>query len=189
MTIPDVTLGLGWGSASQLSQGFRRCWDRTSNWTLKLGRGSRFSLWLPRVQTAVALTTADGDVRDAGGRLLVVEDNAILRETLASMAQAWGYDTVVAGSGEEALKKAAAVEWRVDGVVSDHRLGAGLTGVETAKKIRRLAGRAIPTLILTGDTGAERISEITSSGFELLHKPVSDEALRRKIATMIVDRS
>jgi CheY-like chemotaxis protein len=151
----------------------------------KLGRGSRFSLWLPLVKAEAAARSPDHEVRDAGGRLLVVEDNFILLQSLESMAQAWGYETIIADSGEEALEKAADAGWRIDGIVSDNRLGAGLTGVETSREIRRRAGRDIPTLILTGDTAAERISEIRSCGFELLHKPVSDNELRSKIATMI----
>ena len=84
-----------------------------------------------------------------------------------------------------AIEKAAKAEWRIDGIVADNRLGPGLTGVEASMEIRRRAGRAIPTLILTGDTSAERIAEIRSCGFELLHKPVSDHELRSEIATMI----
>jgi CheY-like chemotaxis protein len=119
----------------------------------------------------------------------VVEDNFILRQSLENMAQAWGYQTILADNGEDALEKAAEAGWRIDGIVSDNRLGAGLTGVETSKEIRRRAGRAIPTLILTGDTASERIAEIRSCGFELLHKPVSDQELRSKIATMIFGAS
>jgi PAS domain S-box-containing protein len=151
----------------------------------KLGRGSRFSLWLPRVEVEAPARPAEPETRDAGGRLLVLEDNFILLKSLEEMAQAWGYRTIVAENGEDAIEKAAKAEWRIDGIVADNRLGPGLTGVEASTEIRRRAGRAIPTLILTGDTSAERIAEIRSCGFELLHKPVSDHELRSEIATMI----
>ena len=70
-------------------------------------------------------------------------------------------------------------------MVSDYRLGAGLNGVEAAKEIARRAGRDFPTLILTGDTATEHIAEIAASGFELLHKPVSAEQLRRKLSRLL----
>jgi CheY-like chemotaxis protein len=61
-------------------------------------------------------------------------------------------------------------------------LGPGLNGVETAQEIHRRAGRAIPTLLLTGDTAKERIAEIEASGFVTLHKPVDGDELRRHLA-------
>jgi CheY-like chemotaxis protein len=60
-----------------------------------------------------------------------------------------------------------------------------LNGVQAAKEIARRSGRNFPTLVLTGDTAKNRIAEITASGFDLLHKPVSTEALRRKLAEML----
>ena len=182
---PGRDLGLGLGLGLAIVARLAALLGAEIDFDSKLGRGSRFSLWLPLVKAEAAASSPDHEVRDAGGRLLVVEDNFILLQSLESMAQAWGYETIIADSGEEALKKAAEAGWRIDGIVSDNRLGAGLTGVETSREIRRRAGRDIPTLILTGDTAAERISEIRSCGFELLHKPVSDNELRSKIATMI----
>jgi CheY-like chemotaxis protein len=67
-------------------------------------------------------------------------------------------------------------------ILADHRLGAGLTGVETIQEIERRAGRRIPSVVLTGDTAKERIAEIVASGFEGLHKPVAADELRRKLA-------
>jgi PAS domain S-box-containing protein len=177
----DQGLGLGLSIASRLAAVMGAEIELDS----KPGRGSRFSLWLPRIEAEAAAQPAEPDVRDAGGRLLVVEDNLILRKSLEDLAQAWGYRTIAADNGEVAIEKAAEAEWRIDGIVADNRLGAGLTGVEASTEIRRRAGRAIPTLILTGDTAAERIAEIRSCGFELLHKPVSEQELRGKIATMI----
>ena len=182
---PGRDLGLGLGLGLAIVARLAALLGAEIEFDSKLVRGSRFSLWLPRIQAEASAKSADREVRDAGGRLLVVEDNAILLLSLESMVQAWGYEAMIATTGEEALKKAAEAEWRLDGIVSDNRLGAGMTGIETGKEIRRLAARDIPTLILTGDTAAERIREISACGFELLHKPVDDDVLRRKIATMV----
>jgi CheY-like chemotaxis protein len=185
---PGRDLGLGLGLGLSIVARLSALMGAEVELNTNLGRGSRFSLWLPRIEIeAPESVRVNGDVSDASGRLLLVEDNSILLQSLATMAQEWGYETIAAASGEEALQKAAEAQWRLDGIVSDHRLGAGLSGVETAKAICDNAGRGIPTLILTGDTGADRINEITSSGFELLHKPVSDDGLRKKIAAMMAD--
>ena len=125
------------------------------------------------------------DVEDPGGRVLVVEDNAIVLLGLEAVLVDFGYEASIAVSGEEALDVAAEAGWRFDAIVTDHRLGEGLTGVETAQEIHRRAGRGIPTLVLTGDTDKARITEIKASGFDILHKPVDAEELRRHLAALI----
>jgi PAS domain S-box-containing protein len=151
----------------------------------KVGRGSRFSLSLPLIQSTAPAVAETTHPEDPGGRVLVIEDNSILLHGLESMLQQWGYQTLVAACGEEALEIGGEAGWRFDAIVTDHRLGAGLTGVESAKEIGRRAGRSFSTLVLTGDTAKERIAEIEASGFELLHKPVSAEHLRRKLALLM----
>jgi|GEM_PF-965622 len=149
------------------------------------GRGSRFSLSLPYATPAEQSEAVESQHDDPMGRILIVEDNVILRHGLENIAKQWGCETYSAGSGEEAVDVAAAHNWRIDAIVTDYRLGAGLNGVQAAKEIVRRSGRAVPTLVLTGDTASNRILEITDSGFELLHKPVSAEELRRKLARLL----
>ncbi len=149
------------------------------------GRGSRFSLLLPRIQAEASAVAEPMRTEDPGGLVLIVEDNAILRHGLDSLTRQWGYETRTAATGEEALEVGDASDWLFDAIVTDYRLGGGLNGLDTAKEIELRGGRPIPTLILTGDTAKDRISEISASGFELLHKPVDAEHLRRKLAQLI----
>ena len=69
--------------------------------------------------------------------------------------------------------------------MTDQHLGAGITGVETAKEIVRRSGRYLPAIILTGDTSREGISEIAASGFQIMHKPIAPEPLRRSLARLM----
>ncbi|MGO9388789.1 PAS domain S-box protein [Rhodoblastus sp.] len=150
----------------------------------RLGRGSRFSLLLPRAQDAGLVEARAEDVRKLDARILVVEDNSIVRQALVSMLEEWGGHPSATASGEEALDLAVRGEWRFDAMIVDHRLGAGLTGVQTALQIGRCIGRRVPTLVLTGDTAKERIAEIESSGFVFLHKPVDAESLLHELAQL-----
>jgi signal transduction histidine kinase/ActR/RegA family two-component response regulator len=151
----------------------------------RLGRGARFSLLLPRERTAPIAALSKPEVDNPGGRILVIEDVATLRRAYEMMLQFSGYEVLGAENGEEALALAARESWRFDAIIADHRLGAGLTGTETAKEIRRRAGRAIPTLIVTGDTGRERLAEVSASGFVMLHKPVDGDELCAKLASLL----
>lgn len=151
------------------------------------GRGSRFSLVLPEVAGVSSPIRSESEtaIRDPGGRVLIVEDNAVVRHSLTAMLDNWGYDATAVASGEEALELAATGDLPFDILITDQRLGAGLTGTDTAREINRRASRALPALVLTGDTAKERIAEINSSGYSMLHKPVSATELRREIAALI----
>ena len=79
-------------------------------------------------------------------------------------------------------------ELRFDAIVADYQLGGPLTGIATSKEIARRAGRPVPTIVLTGDTAVERISEMDASGFIVLHKPVDAENLRRELERLLGGR-
>jgi PAS domain S-box-containing protein len=151
----------------------------------KPGRGSRFSLLLPMVQDAPAIPSAPpSPVKDSGGRVLIIEDNVVVRQSLEGMLQIWGYETLAAASGEIAVELAEKAKWRLDLMIADQHLGEGLSGVEAVREIERRAGRSIPALMLTGETAREGIAGIKASGIALLHKPVDAEDLRRELARL-----
>jgi len=122
---------------------------------------------------------------DVGGRILVIEDNFSLRQIYKIMLQDWGYETLGAASGEEALELGTAEDWRFDAIVTDHRLGSGLTGATAATEIARRAGRSFPTMLLTGDTDRRRLIEASTGGFMMLYKPVEADDLRRARGSLL----
>ncbi len=151
-----------------------------------VGRGSRFSLALPGAEAAFA--TKEGgsaELEDPGGRVLIIEDSAIVLRSLEEALAQWGYETVAASSGEEALRVAEDERWRFGAILTDQHLGEGLNGVDTAREIVRRSKRFLPALILTGDTSTEGLSGIASSGFQIMHKPIAPEALRRNLAKVL----
>ena len=181
----QYSLGLGLGLA--IVARIATLLDATIEVRSKEGRGSRFSLTLPAAEAApVAINESAGDVLDPGGRVLIVEDNLTVRDGLEALLTQWGYETVAAADGEQALDFAEREGWRFGCVVTDQRLGAGRTGVETAKEIQRRANRSMPTLVLTGDTATENIAAIAASGFEMMYKPIASELLRRALARMML---
>ena len=147
------------------------------------GRGSRFSLVLPTAVPPEARDEAPAPSAPGRGRILIVEDNAIVRAGLEAILMDWGYETVTAASGEEAL---TLVEARspFDVYMLDYSLGRGMNGLQTARELTRRTGAKIPTVILTGDTAKERIAEIGASEAEMLHKPVTSAHLRAALARL-----
>jgi two-component system CheB/CheR fusion protein len=179
----DANLGLGLGLA--IVKRLAHLIGAEAQVSSRPGRGARFSLLLPQEQTAPVPVETPSAIDTPGGRILVIEDNATLRMAYEVMLEFSGYEFRSAETGEEALALAAKENWRFDAIVADHRLGAGLTGTETAKEIRRRAGRAIPTLVVTGDTARERLAEVSASGFGILHKPVDTDKLCGTLASLL----
>lgn len=186
---PGRDLGKGLGLGLAIVARLANLLDAQIEVSSRVGRGSRFSLSLPAAEGAQTAEAQPAHYEDPRGRVLIIEDNLILRNGLENLVRKWGCETFTASSGEEALEVAASRRWRFDALLSDYRLGAGLNGVEAAKEVARHAGHDFPTLILTGDTATEHIAEIASSGFELLHKPVSAEQLRRKLSVLLTRES
>ena len=65
-----------------------------------------------------------------------------------------------------------------DGIIADYRLRENHTGIEAIHVIHAKYNNDIPALIVTGDIAAERLREVNSSGFQVLHKPVAPLKLR-----------
>ena len=84
-------------------------------------------------------------------RILVVDDEPSLVTMLSRLLMSEGHEVSVATSGEEALSILAGS--RVDVVISDLGMGAGMNGWELAASLRTLPHR--PHFILTTGWGAE----------------------------------
>jgi CheY-like chemotaxis protein len=128
---------------------------------------------------------ANGSARalsDAPGNdpalVTVIEDEAIVLVGYQMLFESWGYNVVAAGSAEEALNLLRSKGRPPDIIIADYRLKDGQTGVGAIRSIQGEFGEAIPGILVTGDTGAERLREAAASGLPILHKPVNGGQLR-----------
>src|SRR5215467_2757952 len=92
-------------------------------------------------------------------RLLLVDDDPIIADTILEILRAHSLPGVSAGSGEEALEKLSAEPF--DLVLLDARL-PGMSGFEACQRIRERFGASLPVIILTA-FGDERM---VRQGFE-----------------------
>ena len=72
-----------------------------------VGRGTRFELLFPGVRTALARIEEADICEPAGagqGRVLVVDDEEVVRNFFRSALERYGYEVVVASDGDEALR-------------------------------------------------------------------------------------
>jgi CheY-like chemotaxis protein len=151
--------------------------------TLKseLGLGTNVELWMPmsaELPERVEPTLAKAAEPKAIGRVLLVEDEALVRVSTADMLRDCGYEVVEAASAEEALVLLER-EPHVDFLVTDH-LMTGMTGVDLAHAVREKRP-GTPVLILSGTSEAEAIAP----DLPRLHKPFRQSELSASLAHLV----
>jgi CheY-like chemotaxis protein/two-component sensor histidine kinase len=113
------------------------------------GRGTCIELWLPvSSDSAAQLVSQQNNEPSTAGRMrvLLVDDEELVRMSTAAMLADLGYEVVEAGSGEEALE--LLVGNPPDLLLTDH-LMPGMSGVELANAARTRIP-SLPTLIISG---------------------------------------
>ncbi|HUG72103.1 MAG TPA: response regulator, partial [Steroidobacteraceae bacterium] len=127
-----------------------------------------------RSQVAAPLTEADEK------RLLIVDDDPLLRRLCMTALRHAGYDLQEADSGERAVGSFASS--RTDLVILDVQMG-GIDGYETCRRIRRLpGGENVPVIMLTSldDAGSiERAYEAGATDF--IAKPFQWPLLTQRV--------
>jgi signal transduction histidine kinase len=148
------------------------------------GKGTTVTLWLPQADDMVARLRTDEDGAPAvigAARVMVVDDDDLVRESVAEQLEAEGFAALAAASGVEALALLASGEV-VDALVSDLSM-PGMNGLVTIEKVREMRPR-LPCFLLTGYTGDG--SALSGDGsFTLIRKPVSGRALVTQIAARL----
>jgi DNA-binding NtrC family response regulator len=109
-------------------------------------------------------------------KILIVDDDAAMREGLAETVADLGHVSHTAASGREAL--AALADDDFDGVLLDLRMPGGIDGMEVLRRICAQQN-ASPIIVLTAFATAENTIEAMRLGaFDHLTKPVGREELR-----------
>jgi signal transduction histidine kinase len=178
----DRNKGLGLGLA--IAHGLARAMGHHLSLVSVSGRGSVFRLSLPLADAVLVAPTTmtQSKTRLLNARVLVIDDDEIVREGMLHLLRDWGCECEAAESIEEAL---ALVQLNVpDVIISDYRLREQRTGVEAITAVRELLGNSLPALLITGDTAPQRLREAKASGLPLLHKPVSPSKLYRKLVEL-----
>jgi CheY-like chemotaxis protein len=142
-------------------------------------RGSTFTVSLPRVDAPEAAMPGKDAERSgfaASRRILIVEDNADVREALRLHLQVAGHEVHEAVTGPEGIEAAARVN--PDVVLLDIGL-PGLDGYQVAQQIRR-TNDAVRLIAITGYGQPEDRERARNAGIDqYLVKPIDAASLAR----------
>ncbi|SOD29820.1 Signal transduction histidine kinase [Variovorax sp. YR752] len=72
-----------------------------------------------------------------------------------------------------------------DAFIVDFRLADPQDGIQATAELRQLAGRRVPTILVTGDTDPERVRAAYASDLVVMFKPVQPEVLLRTLHQII----
>jgi two-component system CheB/CheR fusion protein len=167
-------LGIGLALVKQLVE---RQAGRIEVESAGVGKGSTFSVWLPRFDYAVIAPPNEVPVEEQedrwrGVRVLIADDTVEAAEAFSRLLEMDGAEVAVAGDGEEAL-----VEFQrqpFDIVFADIGMPK-MDGYELARRLRGLPeGEHVPLVALTGFTRADDVRRAQQSGFDAhIGKPLS----------------
>lgn len=146
------------------------------------GQGTAITMWLPVTDEAAA--RVDGGAQEpvhahAAARILLVDDEEIVRTATAEMLRDIGYIVTEAASASQALT-AVRGGIEIDGVVTDY-LMPGMNGAQLIRELYR-NGRTMPVLLITGYAAK---GEDVPTGIPVLSKPFRQAELARMLNTVL----
>jgi two-component system OmpR family response regulator len=114
--------------------------------------------------------------------VLVVEDEANIRDLIGTALRFHGFTTSVAGTGAEALREAR--DLRPDLILLDVML-PDIDGFEVCRRLRA-EGDQVPVIFLTArDTASDTVTGLTLGGDDYVTKPFSIEALVARVRAVL----
>jgi two-component system response regulator AtoC len=120
------------------------------------------------------------------GRVLVVEDEDYVRESLREILRARGYEVLEAGDVPQAMAQLG--RGPVDVVLTDFRL-PGSDGLALVKQVQALSAQ-VPVVVLTGQgTIASAVECLKSGASDYLLKPADPEALEVALSRAMAARA
>jgi len=143
------------------------------------GQGTVFRVVVPGGDPAQIIPQArpSTGIAAKGRRVLVIDDELQVLQSMRHMLEGWGCDVLLAESARDALRVLALSDMVPDIIISDYRLADNLNGVDAVEAIRESFDTPILAIVVTGDTSPERLKQVKETGLELLHKPVRADEL------------
>ncbi|MBU1725883.1 MAG: response regulator, partial [Gammaproteobacteria bacterium] len=150
------------------------------------GKGCTFSITVP-LANPPALQCADTELplspsNPRQGKVLVVEDDEHVLESLQTLLTLWGYNVIIIQTPEpEAL---ITEHPDMDFIISDYQLNAGQDGIEVIQQLRELAGWDIPAVLITGNTSPILAEKLEKLSIPVSYKPINPKSLKELLVSM-----
>ncbi len=181
-------IGKGTGLGLSMVQGCIESHGGIVDVESSVGEGTIFSLYLPLLEADLLHTTAHSDTkmieRLAGGCVLLVDDDAVLREINRGVLEELGYRVIEAFDGRHAVEKFIANKAEIQFILMDVVMPY-MDGIEAARQIRQISITA-PIVFVTGYDPSQELGKIDteSAPSAVLEKPFKVEDLLKAVETL-----
>ncbi|HUR93794.1 MAG TPA: response regulator [Gemmatimonadales bacterium] len=142
------------------------------------GQGTRVEIYLPSVSSAEPLPASSAAAASAGaysGRVLLAEDDPLVREVIVRELQIHGYEVAEAADGQEALERLGKEPNGFDVVITDLAMPR-MDGHELAQQLTEAHPR-LPILLISGHPDEAVAGQPSQSPRPFLQKPFAAEEL------------
>jgi PAS domain S-box-containing protein len=174
-------VGKGTGLGLSMVYGLTRQSGGSVTLESRLGEGTCVTLYLPRARSGVVREVGEDPGLPAPQRpvrVLVVDDDAAVREVTAAFLSELGHDAVEAADGEAALRVLEA-DPSVMLMVVDFAMPR-MTGAELADRARAMRP-GLPILVVTGYAELAKLAQ----DIPVLHKPYRHADLAQQVAALL----
>jgi hypothetical protein len=150
----------------------------------KQGGGTTFQIYLPRAEVgAIKQAEHPEPVRHrlrGTETVLVVEDQRHVRKLTCAILEEFGYQTLEAAHGEEALRLATDHKGRLDLVLTDVIM-PGMNGPELANRLKAI--RRTPVLFMSGYSRSVERGHDPEAAY--IRKPFTPDSLAQKVREVL----
>ncbi len=158
--------------------------------TSKLNNGTSFKLIIPNIKNIKMVSTIESTKIDSGnnilttGKILLVDDEEIIRITGKKILTHMGYTVILAGNGKEAIDIYKKQYYEIDVVIMD-MLMPELNGKEAFAEMKEI-NKNCKVVISSGFLKDNDIEELKKMGLQgFIHKPYRSEELNKLLKKIL----
>jgi PAS domain S-box-containing protein len=158
----------------------------------QIGEGATFTIYLPAShEKPITRKEWEEEVLHGHGRILVMDDEEMVRAISARMLSSLGYETELAKDGEEAIdlyRDALESGNPFDAVIMDLTIPGGMGGKEAIKRLRDFDGDVV-AIVSSGYSTDPIMSEYEKYGFRgVMAKPYKLKEMSRILHDLLTGR-
>jgi nitrogen-specific signal transduction histidine kinase/CheY-like chemotaxis protein len=155
----------------------------------QLGVGSVFSIYLPASgKSIVPAEVQAGGLLTGKGRILIMDDEEIVRSVAGHMIESLGYEVDFSENGEQAIEKYSAAKRSnrpFNAVILDLTVRGGMGGKEAVGRLAEIDPE-VRAIVSSGYSADDIISNYREYGFqEVLSKPYQIDVLGRVLYNLL----
>jgi PAS domain S-box-containing protein len=153
----------------------------------RLGKGTTFHIYLPALDKEVP-EKEEPVLLTGRGRILIMDDDRLLKEMAGEMLELIGYEPAFADDGDEAIemyKKAIESGKPYDAVILDLTIPGGMGGEEAVKKLLEIDPE-VRAIVFSGYAEGEVMANYRKYGFRgMMAKPFDSYALGKVLKDVL----